>query len=55
MQRVFFTNKSDYKQSTPHVSDPNFIPLVIKYLDYLTPLGMTKKLKRMEQRKPSSG
>lgn len=31
MKRVFFFEKTDYKQTTPHISDPNFVPVAIKY------------------------
>jgi len=27
MQRVFFFTNNDYKKTTPHLSDPNFVPL----------------------------
>jgi hypothetical protein len=30
MKRVFFHQTGDYKKITPHVSDPNFIPLAVK-------------------------
>jgi hypothetical protein len=51
MQRVFFFQNSDFKKTTPHISDPNFVSLSVKN-DIKAQKNGTKKTVYWVKKKP---